>query len=182
MAPEQDAVTLLANRVEGNLLAAAQEIEKLYVLYGAGQLSSQQIIDVVVDNSRFDVFKLIDSILAAHLDKILKILTSLREEGVASAVVLWALLREARILVRFKACSGPPEKESFLRSQGVWGDRKHSIEHAAKKLSFQSLNAVFVLGAKADRQIKGQQPGDAWETLLAASLVLAGVSVLNKAV
>ena len=57
--PEPGAVKLLADRVEGNLLAAAQEIEKLYVLYGAGKLSTQQILDAVADSSRYDVFKLV---------------------------------------------------------------------------------------------------------------------------
>ncbi|NOU23590.1 MAG: DNA polymerase III subunit delta [Methyloglobulus sp.] len=177
---EPGAVKILADRVEGNLLAAAQEIEKLYVLYGAGKLSTQQIIDVVADSSRYDVFKLVESALSAQADKVLKILSSLKAEGIASAIVLWALMREARILIGYKAGQGQAEKEMVLKKNGIWGERKQLLDVSAKRLTHSELNQVLVLGAKADRQIKGQQQGDAWETLLEASLVLASVSVLAK--
>lgn len=177
---ESGAVKILADRVEGNLLAAAQEIEKLYVLYGAGKLSTQQIIDVVADSSRYDVFKLVESALSAQADKVLKILSSLKAEGIASAIVLWALMREARILIGYKAGQGQAEKEMVLKKNGIWGERKQLLDVSAKRLTHSELNQVLVLGAKADRQIKGQQQGDAWETLLEASLVLASVSVLAK--
>lgn len=179
--PEPGAVKLLADRVEGNLLAAAQEIEKLYVLYGAGKLSSQQIIDVVADSSRYDVFKLVESALAGQADKVLKILSSLKAEDVSPVLALWALVREARILISYKAAKSQNEKESLLRNQGVWGERKQLIEVSTKRLSHAELNQVLVLGAKADRQIKGQQQGDAWETLLEGCLGLASVSVLVEA-
>jgi DNA polymerase III subunit delta len=177
---EPGAVKILADRVEGNLLAAAQEIEKLYVLYGAGKLSTQQIIDVVADSSRYDVFKLVESALSAQADKVLKILSSLKAEGIASAIVLWALMREARIMIGYKAAQGQGEKEMILKKNGIWGERKQLLDVSAKRLTHSELNRVLVLGAKADRQIKGQQQGDAWETLLEASLVLASVSVLAK--
>lgn len=178
--PEPGAVKLLADRVEGNLLAAAQEIEKLYVLYGAAKLSTQQIIDVVADSSRYDVFKLVESALSGQPDKVLKIASSLKAEGIASAIVLWALMREARILIAYKAAQGQSEKELILKKNGIWGERKQLIDSSAKRLKHVELNNVLVLGAKADRQIKGQQQGDAWETLLEASLVLASVLVLGK--
>ncbi|NOS74635.1 MAG: DNA polymerase III subunit delta [Methyloglobulus sp.] len=178
--PEPGAVKLLADRVEGNLLAAAQEIEKLYVLYGSAKLSTQQIIDVVADSSRYDVFKLVESALSGQADKVLKIVSSLKAEGIASAIVLWALMRETRILIAYKAAQGQGEKELILKKNGIWGERKQLIDSSAKRLTHVELNNVLVLGAKADRQIKGQQQGDAWETLLEASLVLASVSVLDK--
>jgi DNA polymerase III subunit delta len=177
---EPRTLKILADRVEGNLLAAAQEIEKLYVLYGSSKLSTQQIIDVVADNSRYDVFKLVESALAGQVDKVLKILSSLKMEGVAPAIVLWALTRETRILVSHKAAQGQSEKEFVLKKNGVWGERKRLIELSSKKLTHSELNQTLVLAAKADRQIKGQQQGDAWETLIAASLALASVSVLGK--
>jgi DNA polymerase III subunit delta len=177
---EPSAVKALADRVEGNLLAAAQEIEKLYVLYGAGKLSAQQLMDVVADSSRYDVFKLVESVLSAQTDKVLKILSSLKAEGVAPAIVLWALVREARILISYKAAQGQGEKDLILKKNGVWGERKQLLDTSAKRLTHVELNNVLVLGAKADRQIKGQQQGDAWGTLLEFSLVLASVSVLGN--
>lgn len=169
---EPAAVKLLADRIEGNLLAAAQEIEKLYVLFGSGKLSTQQIIDVVADSSRYDVFKLVESALSAHTNKVLKILSSLKAESIAPAIVLWAITRETRILISYKAAQGQGEKELILKKNGVWGERKQLIESSSKRLSHAELNKALVLSAKADRQIKGQQQGDAWETLLEACLGL----------
>jgi DNA polymerase III subunit delta len=177
---EPGAVKILADRVEGNLLAAAQEIEKLYVLYGSGKLSTLQIIDVVADSSRYDVFKLVESALSAQPDKVLKIVSSLSAEGIASAIVLWALMREARILISYKAAQNQGEKELILKKNGIWGERKQLIDSAVKRLTHTELNQVLVLGAQADRQIKGQQQGDAWEALLEASLGLASISLLAK--
>jgi DNA polymerase III subunit delta len=149
---ESGAVKILADRVEGNLLAAAQEIEKLYALYGSGKLSTL----------------------------VLKIVLSLNAEGIASAIVLWAIMREARILISYKAAQNQGEKELILKKNGIWGERKQLIDSAVKRLTHTELNKVLVLGAKADRQIKGKQQGDAWETLLAASLGLASISLLAK--
>ncbi len=177
---ESNAVKLLADRVEGNLLAAAQEVEKLYVLFGSGKLSTQQVNDVVADSSRYDVFKLVDSALSQQPDKVLKILSSLKAEGIATTLVLWALAREARILTNYKAAHGSSERELILKKNAVWGERKQLIDSSAKRLTHAELNDVLILAAKADRQIKGQQQGDAWETLLEASLVLASILVLDK--
>ncbi len=179
--PEPGAVKMLADRIEGNLLAAAQEIEKLYVLYGAGKLSVRQINDVVADNSRYDVFKWVESALAAQVGKVLKILASVKAEGIAPAIVLWALVRETRILISYKAAQGQGEKELVLKKNGIWGERKQLIDLSTKRLTCAELNNILVMAAKADRQIKGRQRGDAWETLLEAALVLTGVSVLAKA-
>ncbi len=181
MVLEPKAVNLLADRVEGNLLAAAQEIEKLYVLYGAAKLSPLQVIDAVEDSSRYDVFKLMEAVLAGNANKLLKILASLQAEDIAPAIVLWALARETRILIAYKAAKTQSEKDNILRNNAVWGERKQLLDTAAKRLSHAELNHTLVLSAKADRQIKGQQQGDAWETLLAACLSLASISVLRKA-
>ena len=161
-----DGLRLLASRVEGNLLAAAQEIEKLYVLYGAGSLTQQQIVEVVADNSRYDVFKLIDSVLSDREDRIVKILSGLREEGVAAPVVLWALAREARSLIKIKwAIAGGQSRDLAFKNNQIWDKRKQIISNVLNRLSDKDLTSILMLGAKADRQIKGQQSGDAWETL-----------------
>lgn len=161
-----DGLRLLASRVEGNLLAAAQEIESLYVLYGAGNLSQQQIVEVVADNSRYDVFKLIDSVLSDREDRIIKILSGLREEGVAAPVVLWALARETRSLIKIKwAIAGGQSKDLAFKNNQIWDKRKQIVSNVLNRLSDKDLTRILVLGAKADRQIKGQQSGDAWETL-----------------
>ncbi len=163
---------LLAERVEGNLLAAAQEIEKLYVLYGATSLTQAQIFDAVADSSRYDVFKLIDAILAANVNRIFKVLAGLRNEGIAPPVVLWALMREARILckVHIELSSGK-SKDMVFRNNQIWDKRVGLVDKALKRLSHNQLFEILTLSAKADRQAKGQESDDVWETILAVCLL-----------
>jgi DNA polymerase-3 subunit delta len=175
---EPDGIKLLASRIEGNLLAADQEITKLYVLYGAVKLSTAQIFDAVADSSRYDVFKLMDCILSAQINRIIKILSALRAEGIAAPVVLWALTREARSLIKIKlALAGGQSKDMVFRNSQIWDKRKPLVDKALIRLSLPHLNNVLVLSAKADRQIKGQQSGDAWETLLAVCLQFASLQM-----
>jgi len=171
---QSDGVQLLASRIEGNLLAAAQEIEKLYVLYGAGNLSLQQINDVVADSSRYDVFKLMDTVLSANVNRIIKVLSGLRSEGTATPIVLWALTRDARLLIKIKlALAQGQNQETVFKNNNVWDKRKTLISQSLKRLSDHDLNNILVTSAIADRQIKGQQAGDAWETLLTICLMFA---------
>ncbi|MGZ5058554.1 MAG: DNA polymerase III subunit delta [Methylobacter sp.] len=171
---EPEGIKILASRIEGNLLAAAQEIEKLYVLYGTGHVSKQQILDVVADSSRFDVFKLMDSVLAAKVSRILKILSGLRAEGIAAPVVLWALTREARVLIRIKqALAQGQDKALVFKNNQIWDKRQQLVSGALNRLGVSDLNSILTLSAKADRQIKGQQQGEPWETLLAVCLTFA---------
>jgi DNA polymerase-3 subunit delta len=168
---EAEGIRILASRIEGNLLAAAQEIEKLYVLYGSGRLSNQQILDVVADSSRFDVFKLMDSVLAAKIGRIFKILSGLQAEGVAAPVVLWALTREARVLIRIKQALAQGQNRALVfKNNQIWDKRQQLVGDALGRLGETDLNSILTLSAKADRQIKGQQQGDPWETLLAVCL------------
>jgi len=175
---EPDGIKLLASRVEGNLLAADQEITKLYVLYGAGQLSTAQIADAVADSSRYDVFKLMDWVLAAQTNRIIKILAALRAEGIAAPVILWALTREARSLIHIKlALAGGQHKDTVFRNNQIWDKRKSLVDKALTRLNLTQLNNILVLAAQADRQIKGQQSGDAWETLLAVCLLFTSMQL-----
>jgi DNA polymerase-3 subunit delta len=177
---ETEGIKILASRIEGNLLAAAQEIEKLYVLYGVGRLSNQQIFDAVADSSRFDVFKLMDSVLAARVDRIFKILSGLQAEGVAAPVVLWALTREARVLIKIKqAISQGQNRAQVFKNNQIWDKRQQLVGDALNRLDDNDLNNILVMSAKADRQIKGQQQGEPWETLLAVCLMFASYDYFN---
>ena len=178
---EQDGIKLIATRIEGNLLAADQEITKLYVLHGEAKLSTAQIADAVADSSRYDVFKLVDAILSANIKRILKILSGLRLEGVASPVVLWALTREARSLIKIKlALASGQSKDVVFRNNNIWDKRKALVDKALNRLNLTELNHILVQCAKADRQIKGQQSGDAWETLLESCLQFASVPIVRN--
>ena len=178
---ETDGLRLLASRIEGNLWAAAQEVEKLYVLYGTGNISNQQIFEVVADSSRYDVFKLMDCVLSASVNRIFKVLSGLQSEGIAAPLVLWALTRDARLLIKIKlALSQGQNREAAFKNNQIWDKRKQLVSNALNRLSDSDLNNILVLSAKADRQIKGQQQGDAWETLLAISLMFASVQMMEN--
>lgn len=174
-----EGIKIIASQIEGNLLAAAQEIEKLYVLYGEGRLNSQQILEVLTDSSRFDVFKLTDSILAAKPKRIIKILQGLKDEGVAAPIVLWALTREVRTLLNIKYALGQGQnKAQVFKSNQIWDKRKNLVDRALTRLKQSELEQALLLSAQADRQIKGAQKGDAWETLLGICLTMARLSPL----
>jgi DNA polymerase-3 subunit delta len=175
---ETEGLRILASRIEGNLLSAVQEIEKLYVLYGAGNISTQQIFDAVADSSRYDVYKLVDSVLAAGVNRIFKILSGLKAEGNAAPVVLWALTREARVLLKRKQVLTPGQTRESFKNNQFRDNRIQLVNNALNSLSESDLNKILVLSAKADRQIKGQQEGDAWETVLAICLMFASQEVL----
>jgi DNA polymerase III subunit delta len=178
---DSDGIKLLATRIEGNLLAANQEIEKLYVLHGAAKLSSAQIDHAVADSSRYDVFKLMEALLAANINRLIKILSGLRAEGIAAPVILWALSREARTLIKIKLAlaSGQPKDLAFRNNQ-IWDKRKALVDKALNRVKLSQLDRLLVLCAKADRQIKGQQTGDAWQTLLEICLQFASVPLLSS--
>jgi DNA polymerase-3 subunit delta len=180
MSADNEGMRLLAARIEGNLLAAAQEIEKLYILYGAGFLDAAKIVDAVADSSRYDVFKLTDSLLAGHPGRITKILAGLKDEDVAAPVVLWAITREARVLCKLKRdMAAGKNRDAAMQAQQIWDKRKALVSHALDRLTETALHRILVISAKADREIKGQQSGDPWQSLLEICLLFTSVAVMN---
>jgi len=172
-------VQLIATRVEGNLLAAAQEVEKLYVLYGEGQLSAEQVNNAVTDSSRYDVFNLVDAALSGRIERANKVLVGLQHEGIAPSVVLWALAREIRNLIHIQKqlADGQAQQTVFMRYQ-IWDKRQKLVLFALSHLQRANLLQALLLAAKTDRQIKGEETGDCWRSLLQISLIL-GNSTLS---
>ena len=173
---DKQGLQTIASRIEGNLLAAAQEIEKLYVLYGTGPIQYQQIVDAVADSARYDIFDLVSAALTVDVHKIDKILASLQAEGIAPPVVLWALAREARSLVKMKwQLSQGQSRDLVFRDNQIWEKRQTQVSATLNRLGFAELDNIIVLCAKADRQSKGQQVGDVWETLRQICLLVSAV-------
>ncbi len=176
---EPEGVKILASRTEGNLLAAVQEIEKLYVLYGQVKLTQQQILDAVADSSRYDVYKLLDAALSANVKRIFKVLAGLQAEGVAEPIALWALTREARVLVKVQQAIAQGQNRTLaFKNNQIWDKRQSLVESVLARLKPRDLNQILILSAKADRQIKGRQSGNAWETILEICLLFASVNVM----
>lgn len=178
MRASRDALQLIAERVEGNLLAAAQEIEKLYLLHGAGDLDVDAIAELVADNARHDVFGLVDAALAGDAAHVQRILTGLRAEGVDPVLVLWALAREIRALTamaRELQDSGLPQ---VLAAHRIWDKRKPLVSAVLKRIRGRHWWQLLQRCARLDRVIKGRAAGSTWDELLQLSLSLAGVNAL----
>lgn len=177
LAASQDAVDLIAARVEGNLLAAAQEIEKLKLLADGNQLDAATVQAAVADSARFDVFGLIDATLAGEAAHSLRMLEGLRGEGVEPPVILWALAREIRQLagIAQQFGQGVPLDKAFAQCRPpVWDKRRPLLTRALQRHSGNRWNQLLQDAQLIDAQIKGQAQGDAWNGLARLALLLAG--------
>lgn len=177
--PTGEATALLAERVEGNLLACAQEIEKLYLLRGAGPVDADAVIGAVADSARYDVYALVDSALAGDGARSVRILHGLQGEGTAPPVVLWALARDIRQLAAMTAALGSGKSvPQVLKQFRVWQARTTAYSRALGRLSARACGRLLSQCAHIDRVIKGQAAGNPWDELLQLTLMLAGVNAL----
>ena len=172
-----DAVEILALRAEGNLLAAAQEIEKLKLLAEGTQIDVDTVHASVADSARFDVFGLIDAALNGEAAHALRMLEGLRGEGVEPPVILWALAREIRLLATIaqQYAQGMPLEKAFSSARPpVWDKRRPLVSKALQRLSASRWAALLQDAQQIDAQIKGQAPGDAWSGLSLLTLNICG--------
>jgi DNA polymerase-3 subunit delta len=168
---DRETLEFLADRVEGNLLAAWQEIQKLGLLYPAGALSFDQVKDAVMDVARYDVFKLADAMLSGNTARYARILDGLRAEGTAAVLILWALTEEVRTLV--KLLSGMQRGgnlSSLMKEARVWGNRQESVQQAVRRIRLPQAETALRHAARLDKIIKGLRSGDVWDELLQLGL------------
>ena len=178
--PTAEAVSMLADRVEGNLLACVQEIDKLYLLQGEGVVDAEAITRLVADHARFDVFALVDAALAGKVARSVRILRGLEAEGMAPQVILWALAREIRQLAAMSAqVSGGQAVSGVLTRYRVWASRKAVVGAALRRLKPRQCNAMLRRCAGIDRISKGRGAGNAWDELLQLTCELAGKPVFS---
>ncbi|MGH8743867.1 MAG: DNA polymerase III subunit delta, partial [Burkholderiales bacterium] len=168
---ETDILLFIADRVEGNLLAAHQEVQKLGLLYPAGQLSFEQVKTAVLEVARYDVFKLGEAMLAGDTVRFARILEGLRGEGTAPSLILWALAEETRALLKIITGleQGRPLPQ-LLRESRVWGARQEVIQRAVKLLRINMLQQALLHEARLDRMIKGLASGDVWDEFMQLGL------------
>lgn len=170
-------LSLLASRVEGNLLAAAQEINKLHILNDGGEITVEDVDALVVDSALYDVYQLVDSVLAGDVARSDRILKLLQSRATPAAVVLWALARELRSLqsMRFDLEQGLPAA-GVLRNHRVWDSRKALIGGALKRCSLETLQRLLCCCASVDQCIKGVAGGDPWSGLRELCFMGAGMT------
>ncbi len=183
LAADQEAVEMIAARVEGNLLAAAQEIEKLKLLAEGGQINAETVQAAVADSARYDVFGLIDACLHGHASHALHMLEGLRGEGIEPPVILWALARELRLLagIAQQYAQGLPLEKAFAQARPpVWDKRRPLVSKALQRHSAQRWNQLLMDAQRIDAQIKGQAEGNPWTGLADLCLQLAGTRILTR--
>jgi len=164
--PDAAAARLLAERVEGNLLAAAQEVDKLLVLKGSGPVSEDDIQRLVADSSRFDIFRLVDAALAGRPDRALRMARSLRAEGATPVLVCWAFARELRhVCAARRLLNEGGNVDGYMARNGVWQKRKQAIMGAMRQRPLAYWEKTLAACARLDRRIKGQEPGDPWQAI-----------------
>jgi DNA polymerase-3 subunit delta len=170
---DSEAIQILADRVEGNLLAAQQEIEKLLLLHGEGRLTAEQLGNTVVDSSRYDVFGLVDTALRGETARCMKILQGLRGEGVAAPVILWGLHREIAQLAAISAdvAKGLGGDHAMTRAK-VWDRRKPLLQNALKRKKTSQWFQLLENCQMTDAAVKGANRQNPWLLLEKISVQL----------
>ena len=178
--PDRGAVAIIADRVEGNLLAAGQEIEKLRLLLGEGKVTAEDVGNAVANSSRFDVFKLVDAALTGDAKRALRILSGLRAEGVEPVIVVWSLTRELRTLATLTdAIEHGLDLASAMQKAGVWRNRQAIVRSCVSRHRHGVFHRLLKLANQADQASKGQLRADPWQ--LATDIIL-GMSLSDRQV
>ena len=170
-----DALAFIADHVEGNLLAAHQEILKLGLLHPEGALTLDQVQDAVLNVARYDIDKLRQAVVEGDPARCARLLEGLKGEGAAPPLVLWALANETRSLANLSAGrdAGQPLPALFKAERIFDPRRQQAVGRAPGRLGQGTLRAALMHAARIDRMIKGLVPGDVWDEFLQLALRLA---------
>jgi DNA polymerase-3 subunit delta len=165
---EPGAAELLAERVEGNLLAAQQEIEKLALLHPGARVGLDAVQAAVANSARYDVFQLAEAALAGDAPRSLRILEGLRAEGAEPPLILWAICRELRALASLRG-------GTWKKGYGAMAERQEALlRKALERTAGQGIERWFQQAARVDRQTKGQSDGEPWISLTGLVAAIAG--------
>lgn len=154
----------LAERVEGNLVAAAQEVEKLLLLQGPGPLDMEQLHATISDSARYTVFDLADGALEGNAARCVRVLRTLKAEGTPDALALWALTKETRLLAGLAAelNTGCSASQAIAARREIWDKRRPLYGKALKRKPASGWRSLLRLCAQADQAIKGEDKSDPW--------------------
>ena len=163
----REALEFLADRVEGNLLAAHQEVQKLALLAPEGELDLETVREAVANVARYDAYAAAEALLGGDAARYLRIIDGLKSEGEAPPLVLWTLSEELFALARIQAgvAAGRPVDE-LMRENRVWGPRQRPMRAAAARVTPGAVQRALAHAAGIDRAIKGVGPGQPWDEFL----------------
>jgi len=172
---DRETLQFLADSVEGNLLAAHQEIQKLGLLFPPGELAFDPVCGAVLNVARYDAFKLNEAMLAGDKARLARMLDGLKSEGEAPPKILWVLAEEIRAVAKVQAGMVQGEDlQQLYRNNRVWGGvRQQQVTEAARRLKSAALGQALRHAARIDRTVKGLARGDVWDELLQLCLRFA---------
>ena len=171
MQPNNEVVDYVCQHVEGNLLAAAQEIDKIYLFVGPGEITFENVSEAITENSRFSAFELVDTALKGDASKTIRILNSLDAEGIEPLAIIWALSKEIRLLCL--AAADPSSADYLFSRSGVWSNRLPLFKGCLSRHSEKSLRSLLQRCMKIEGVSKGFEQGNAWDELRMLSFLLA---------
>jgi len=176
LTPAADVVTMLSDRVEGNLLAANQEIDKLLLLNGPGVITPELLAESVADSARYDIYSLVDSALEGKTGRCIRMLNGLHAEGTPAPVVLWALAREVRLLTSLagEVGRGRSISQAVGARREVWSKRKPLVSKGLQRMGAPDWRRLLQLCGRTDRAIKGQDMSNPWQLLQEIVTRMAG--------
>ena len=178
---DEETLEFIADRVEGNLVAAYQEVQKLALLFGSGKISFAEVREAVLDVARYDVFNLGEALIKGEVLHLSRMLDGLRGEGVAPPLVLWAMAEEIRAIGKIITGTASGKPLSMLwREARIWGaPHQNLMQQNIKRFSLSQVTEALRHAATIDRMIKGLIRGDVWDELLQLGLRFAqgGASV-----
>lgn len=180
---EDAAIRRLCQMVEGNLLAAAQEINLLKLLYQNQAVTLEIVEDLIANHARHDAFMLVDACLMGHQNRAIRILHSMRRAGALPIVILWSMVREVRQICRIldeSECQNVPPRSLYKR-YGIWASRQKLMTAAIQRLSRVQWERILAQLAYADHRVKGGIPMERkneWEEIEIIVLRMCGVPAL----
>jgi DNA polymerase-3 subunit delta len=179
----RDTLAFLAERCEGNLLAARQEIEKLALVLRPGDLDAAAVEEAVADVARYDVFQLSEAWLAGDAARALRILDVLESEGESPTLAVWQLGEDLHALAGvLQAVHGGTPLGAAVRNARVWGKRQNALERAAHRVKAETITPLLAALARLDALAKGIGEGSAWVELQRTGMVLCGVTAPARSI
>lgn len=173
---DHDALVLLQERTEGNLLAAAQELEKLQLQFGTERITAEKLDHAVADHARYDAFKLMDAALAADASQTLRILQGLQEEGTAIPAILWVIIKELRTLASLHEAIQQGQRADTLYPRfGIWPRRQPLVEKALRRLKQKDVLQLLQDTSRIDLAVKGMGSQDPMQLMENLCLGLCGI-------
>lgn len=162
---ENGVIELMTEQLEGNVMAAAQEVDKLQVLAKDGAVTLKLVNDSLADQARFDVYALTDGCLLGDFNRVLRIKSRLQSEGIEPVIVVWALVREIRVLAALAAGLQQGQNRSMLFKQNrIWSKREPMVNAALSRMSSKKLYEALEQAAHLDQTVKGQRYSEVGST------------------